>query len=110
MKCLDSLTLERDHRAAMVFKKCSVNLYVENNCLSEYQQLLTPYSFSYLVKQFELCSKVKITESARVDENSYKTTIHLKGKTFLTSSVIVYFLQQRNSHASTFLHYVNMLI
>jgi len=39
MKCLDSLSLERDHRGAMVFTKCSVNLFPNNNYLSEYQQL-----------------------------------------------------------------------
>ena len=32
MKCLDSLALERDHWAAMVFKKCSV-MFPDNNCL-----------------------------------------------------------------------------
>lgn len=41
--------------------------------LSEYQQLLMPYAFSFLIKQLELCSKVKITESVQVDENSYTT-------------------------------------
>ena len=51
MKCLDSLSLERDHRAAMVFKKCFVSLFPDNNCLSEYQKLLTPYAFSFVVKQ-----------------------------------------------------------
>ena len=66
MKCLDLLALKRDHRAAMIFKKCSVNLCPENNLLYEYQQLLTPYAFSFLVKQFELCSKAKITESVHL--------------------------------------------
>ena len=69
----------------MVFKKCSVNLYPENNCLSEYQQLLTPYAFSFDVKQFEFCSKVEITESVQVNKNSYTTTIHSNGRSFLTS-------------------------
>ena len=74
MKCLNSLSLERDHRAAMIFEKCAVRLFPEGNCLSRYQQLLTPYAFSFVVKQFELCSKVKITES--VDKDLYATTIH----------------------------------
>ena len=82
MKCL---ALERDHRAAMVFKKCPVNLHPDKSCLFKYQELLTPYSFSFLVKQFELCSKVKITESVRVDKNSYTATIHVKERSFLTS-------------------------
>jgi len=83
MKCLDSLALERDHRAAMVFKKCSVSLFPDNNCLSEYQKLLTPYAFSFVVKQFELSSNIKITET--VVEDSCMTTIHSKGRDFITS-------------------------
>ena len=58
--------------------------YPDKSCLSEYQQLLTPYAFSFLVKQFELCRKVNITESVHVNENSY-TTIRAKGRSFLTS-------------------------
>ena len=83
MKCLNSLSLERDHKAAMVFEKCAVRLFPEDNCLSRYQQLLTPYAFSFVVKQFELSSKVKITES--VDKDSYATTIHSNGKSIETS-------------------------
>ena len=62
MKCLNSLSIERNHRAAMVFEKCAVRLFPEENCLSRYEQLLTPYAFSFMVKQFELSSKVKINE------------------------------------------------
>ena len=83
MKCLDSLALERDHRAAMVFKKCSVSLFLDNNCLSEYQKLLTPYAFSFVVKQFELSSNIKITETVVGD--SCMTTIHSKGRNLITS-------------------------
>ena len=83
MKCLDSLALERDHRAAMVFKKCSVSFFLDNNCLSEYQKLLTPYAFSFVVKQFELSSNIKITETVVGD--SCMTTIHSKGRDFITS-------------------------
>ena len=61
MKCLDSLALERDHGTAMIFKKRSVNLHPDNSCLFEYQQLLTPYTFSFVVKQVDLSSKVKIS-------------------------------------------------
>ena len=82
MKCLDSLALERDHRAAMVFKKCSVSLFPDNNCLSEYQKLLTPYAFSFVVKQFELSSNIKITETVAGD--SCMTTIHSKGRNLIT--------------------------
>ena len=46
----------------MVFEKCAVRLFPEKNCLSRYEQLLTPFAFSFVVKQFELSSKVKINE------------------------------------------------
>ena len=114
MKCLDCLALERDHRAAMVFKKCLVNFYPDKSCLSEYQQLLTSYVFSFLAKQFELCRKVTITESVDVNENSYTTTICVKGRSFLTfdyhCNCRFCFIQLRNCHVSIFLHYVNMLV
>ena len=83
MKCLDSLSLERDHWAAMVFKKCSISLFPDNNCLSEYQKLLTPYAFSFVVKQFEMSSNITITETVVGD--SCMTTIHNKGRNFITS-------------------------
>lgn len=83
IKCLDSLALERDHQAAMVFKKCSVSLFPDDNCLSEYQKLLTPYAFSFVVKHFELFSTIKITETVVGD--SCMTTIDSKGRNFITS-------------------------
>jgi len=70
MKCLNSLSQERDHRAAMVFEKCAVRLFPEDTCLSRYQELLTPYTFSFVVKQFELSSKLRITVSVDKNHNS----------------------------------------
>ena len=42
--------LKRDYRAAMVFQKCRVKPI--HNYLSQCQQLLTPYVYSFVVKQF----------------------------------------------------------
>ena len=83
MKCLDSLALERDHWAAMVFKKCSVSLFPNNDCLTEYQKLFIPYAFSFMVKQFKLSGNIKITEN--VVGESCMTTIHSKGGDFIAS-------------------------
>ena len=55
MKCLDSLSLEKDHRAALVFQKSASTLY--NAPLREYQSYLTPFAFSYIVKQHSLIDK-----------------------------------------------------
>ena len=85
MKCLDSLVLERDHMAAMVFKRCSVNLHPANSCLSKYQQLLTPYAFSFMVKQFDLSSKVKITEKVAAGSSYTTTIIHSKERSLIIS-------------------------
>ena len=82
MKCLDSLSLERDHRAAMIFKKNPVNLLLEHDCLSQYCDLLTPYAFSFVLKQFELSKTVKST----VRRDDWQTiVIHSKGKRLNTS-------------------------
>ena len=83
MKCIDSLALERDHRAAMVFEKCPVNLKPIHNYLSQYQQLLTPYAYSFVVKQFELSSKVKVT--GNLSGNHHSSTIFSNGKKTQTS-------------------------
>ena len=83
MKCLASLALERDHCAAMIFKKTPVNLFLEHNCLSEYHKLLTPYAFSFIVKQFELSKKVNSTE--RIDGNMKTIITCSKGKNLNTS-------------------------
>ena len=76
MKCLDSLSIERDHRATMVFQKTSVNSFDDNITLHEYQNYLMPYALSHVVKQFKLADKVKVTDS--IDLNSCTTTFHSK--------------------------------
>ena len=78
MKCLDSLALERDHRAAMILKKNPVNLSLEHECLSQYHDLLTRYEFYFVLKQFELSKQVKNT--VRRDGDRQTVIIHSKGK------------------------------
>ena len=59
-KCLDSLALERDHRAILVFQKAPVQCYA-GFPLHQYQILLMPFAFSYIVKQHQLAQKIVIT-------------------------------------------------
>lgn len=84
MKCLDSLALEKDHRAAMVFQKSSLTLYAQNTPLCDYQNYLTPFAFSYIVKQHSLADKIRITET--VDPESCTTKIISKDRTLSVSS------------------------
>ena len=81
MKCLDSLSLERDHRAAMVFKKYSVSLFPDNNYLSEYQKLLTSYAFHLLLNNLSCPA----TSKSQKLGDSCMTTIHNKGRNFIIS-------------------------
>lgn len=68
LKCLDSLALERDHRAITIFQKAPVQLYSSESALYHYQLLLTPYAFSFLKEQFDIAKK--ITEDAGAAESN----------------------------------------
>ena len=65
LKCLDSLALERDHRAITIFQKAPVQLYTSESALYHYQLLLTPYAFSFLKEQLKA---KKISEDAGTAE------------------------------------------
>ena len=67
----------------MAFHKVSVTPYAKNTPLYEYQNHLTPYAFSYIVKQFSLADKVKVTES--VDQLSLSTKFCQKERIITTS-------------------------
>lgn len=56
---LTSLCTERDHKAALMCQKVKVQLYEKNTPESDYSLLLTPYSFSFILKQLSLASGVK---------------------------------------------------
>ena len=58
LKCLDSLALERDHRAITIFQKAPVLLYTSESALYHYQLLLTPYAFSFLKEQFDVAKNI----------------------------------------------------
>ena len=84
MKCLHSLSVERDHRAATVFQKTPVNLFNFCSALFDYQNYLMPYAFSHVHKQFRLAEKVKV-----VAENFD-----------LKSSTVIFYSKERSIHTS----------
>ena len=68
LKCLDSLALERDHRAITIIQKAPVKLYTLESALYHYQLILTPYAFSFLKEQFDVAKK--ISEDAGTAESN----------------------------------------
>ena len=90
MKSLDSLSLEKDHCAAVVFRKSALTLYDAPLC--EYQNYLTPFAFSYIVKQHSLADKIEITQT--IDPESCTTKIISKDRTPSVNTVNVNFLRQ----------------
>jgi zinc finger SWIM domain-containing protein 3 len=56
---LTSLRTERDHKAALSCHKVKVQSFPQDSPESKYSTLLTPYAFSFILKQIELAEKVK---------------------------------------------------
>ena len=52
MQCLSSLQVERDHRALQVMTKRRVTGIDPTSTLGKYMELLTPYAFEYVKKQY----------------------------------------------------------
>lgn len=59
---LTSLRTERDHRAALSCHKVKVNSFSQDSPEAKYSSLLTPYAFSFVLKQMKLAEKVKQIE------------------------------------------------
>ena len=62
MKCLNTLRVERDHRALEITTKRRVSAHDLNTPLGQYMSLLTPYCFSYINYQLERVSNVQIVQ------------------------------------------------
>eukprot|EP00118_Oscarella_pearsei_P022379 m.257443 g.257443 ORF g.257443 m.257443 type:complete len:148 (+) comp40409_c0_seq24:702-1145(+) len=77
MTCIKSSMLEREHRALNVtLKKSAVNF--TDATLSKYAEVLTPFAFGHLKKQFDLIEKVKFSEH-RHPENCNITAWRFSG-------------------------------
>lgn len=57
---LQSLRVERDHRALTIFQKVPVTTFKLGSAEQRYMQLVTPYALSFVVRQLELTKKVVI--------------------------------------------------
>jgi zinc finger SWIM domain-containing protein 3 len=65
---IQSLRNARDHRAIVIMQKRAVVPYSSDSVEAAYMQVLTPYAFSFVVKQIELCEKVKLPDHASFNE------------------------------------------
>lgn len=60
MHCLNTLNIERDHKAVHVQLKTPVRVGAVDSDIDRYLQLLTPFAFSHVKKQYELKKNVKL--------------------------------------------------
>ena len=65
---LNSLRVERDHRALNLFQKVPSIPFSEDSIQYQYMQLLTPYAFTFVLKQINCSSKVKLV----INGDTYK--------------------------------------
>ena len=70
MQCINSLKLERNHRALQVVMKRRVSTFDTESALGKYMAFLTPFAFDYIKEQFKLSEKVKI--AGDIDDYSCK--------------------------------------
>ena len=84
MKCLHSLSIERDHRAATAFQKIPVNSLNFCAALFKYQSYLMPYAFSHVCKQYRFAEKMKVV-AENLDVKSSTAMFYLKEWSIHTS-------------------------
>ncbi|KAK6178266.1 hypothetical protein SNE40_013072 [Patella caerulea] len=68
MLCIHSLKNERDHRAAYVTTKDTIDRHPRSNAEIEYKELLTPYAFKFVEKQLEYSATTTVLRT--VDDRS----------------------------------------
>ena len=84
MKCLHSLSIERDHRAATTFQKTPVNSFDFCAALFKYQSYLMRYAFSHVHRQYRFAEKVKVL-AENLDVKSSTVTFCSKERSIHTS-------------------------
>ena len=62
LKCLNTLRVERNHRALEITMKRRVSMYDSSTSFGQYMSLLTPYSFDCVKDQLDQASKVQIIQ------------------------------------------------
>ena len=63
LKVLSSLHIERDHRAITLFQKVPSQPFPKGSVKSLHMQVITPFALSYVVKQIDMASQVKLKAS-----------------------------------------------
>jgi len=81
MQCINSLKLERKHRALLVVAKRRVVIFDKESALGKYMGFLTPFAFDYIKEQFQFSEKVKILD----DVNDCSCTIDSSEGQIITS-------------------------
>ena len=69
---LTALRTERDHRAAVMFQKVKVHMFVSDSPEGEYSKLLTSYASPKVIKQIELSDKVNTIKENMVISTQLK--------------------------------------
>lgn len=72
--CLSSLRVERDHRAASIFQKRSVNLHDLEHSERHFFNQCTPFAFKHIRKQLSLTSKVGTFSKDKLGHFTVTTT------------------------------------
>ena len=98
IKCLNTLRIERDHRALEITMKRRVSTYDPSTAFGLYMSLLTPYSFEYLKDQLERASKVQIIQQL---DDGKSCSVRSQGQS-ITSTIDSCPCGQCNSLVSTF--------
>ena len=73
MKCLDSLSMERDQRAVYIFQKVPILPYPSDSPMAKYTALLTPFAMSYLATQMSHSASVTIVRD--IDDDSHAVEV-----------------------------------
>ncbi|XP_065679758.1 zinc finger SWIM domain-containing protein 1 [Hydra vulgaris] len=69
---LQSTRVMQDHKAINIFHKRPVILYEPGSVEESYKKLLTPYAFSFVLKELELASEVRSLK--KLPQNQYEVT------------------------------------
>lgn len=60
LKCINSLNIERNHRAVSIFQKVPITTSVKD--FIRYQEVLTPYAMNLVSSQYKYSSECKIAQ------------------------------------------------
>ena len=59
VKCLDSMSIQRNHQALQLLSKIPVKSFTNRN-IQKYNETLTPYALKHVVDQFKFAENTKL--------------------------------------------------